>query len=149
MHLFVYGTLQRGHGLNDFLTRQGGKFVGMAHTEDNFSMFRGGFKYGSHPAYPVVLANPAMGQIVGELYHLPENYNFHTIDQIEGAYDRTSVNVVAEDGNTYTAYMYIGKVQYWGQNNHKDRLAKPHEDGKIYWILPAPVKASRATETAT
>lgn len=129
--LFVYGTLQRGHRLNDVLEGLGAEFECQATTVKHYSMLYGGQQ--SPGMFPVVL-NPVNGSpaapIVGEVYRLPNDFDWEYLDRIEAAYDRT----VISENNNEPVYLYVGKPARW-QREH-DEFTSPHTDGNIYWMLP-------------
>lgn len=132
--LFVYGTLQRGHHLNHILLKQGAIFETQAITVKKFSMIFGGWTSRDQIGmYPVVLEqvgrSPA-APIVGEVYKLPDNFDWTYLDRVEGAYDRTMISFSGEP-----VYMYVGKKSHW-VGGCRMTWTQPHSDGNIYWLLP-------------
>ena len=96
IRLFVYGTLMRGFGLNNYL--QNFKCLGR-YALSGFQMWSNGF-------YPMIKRHDALS-IVGELYECDlevwEKMK-RCLDDIEGAYNREVVKINGED-----AFIYVWK----------------------------------------
>jgi gamma-glutamylcyclotransferase (GGCT)/AIG2-like uncharacterized protein YtfP len=145
--LFVYGTLQRGHRLNRVLGDAGAVFETKATTVQNYSMLFGGQDPSGIGMYPVVM-DPVKGSpaapIVGEVYKMPDGFNWDRLDAIEGAYDRRVISVSGE-----LVYLYVGKKSRWlGSGGQRLAWTKPHSDGNIYWVLPEVNQAAAAAAAA-
>ncbi len=105
-HLFVYGTLMRGHSLHKFLAKKGqAEFVGKARIRGRLYRLRRG-------RYPgAVLAGRAHGFVHGELYRINDPPSaLKLIDRIEGCdeglFRRRRVDVWA-NGSKIRAWTYF------------------------------------------
>lgn len=118
--IFVYGTLKRGYGLNRILTEKGAKFIAEGRTVDKFTMLAAG--------YPVVVRQPALARVAGEIWSVPETL-LPDLDRIEGGYNRERVRVIG-GGHVHIVDMYIGKPSEW----HVRMMRHvPGADGLLNW----------------
>lgn len=103
--LFVYGTLQSGGRLNDFLVRVGGKLCGSARILSKDFVMR---DLGHYPALQKV--EPGSGKyILGELWLVPIE-SIAEIDKVEAYpkfYNRTEVTVWSDETSFEAITYYI------------------------------------------
>jgi gamma-glutamylcyclotransferase (GGCT)/AIG2-like uncharacterized protein YtfP len=84
--LFVYGSLKRGFRLHRHL--QPGRFLGAAHTEPGYALYRLDW-------YPGMVAEPGSGVVTGELYEIPEAL-LPFLDEVESVphlYQRAQIEI--------------------------------------------------------
>ena len=98
-HIFVYGTLKRGHGNHHLL--ETATFLGVAVTAPEFTMLRlGGF--------PGIVRSGET-EIKGELYEV-DDATLRRLDRLEGHpsfYERQSLTVTMTDGSVLEVESYI------------------------------------------
>jgi len=99
--LFVYGTLRKGYGNHRFLNDERVRFLGRGETAEKYAMYCVGI--------PFVTKEKQVSKIKGEVYEVPEDV-LSRIDSLEGhpyAYRRELTEVVLEDGQKLTAWIYF------------------------------------------
>jgi gamma-glutamylaminecyclotransferase len=101
MHVFVYGTLKRGHARHRFLVGQ--TFVATAVTQPLYRMFNVG-------EYPALVRHHEGRSIQGELWTVSEAC-LSTLDRVEacdlGLYARERVELLPPcDGLSAVTYLY-------------------------------------------
>lgn len=99
--IFVYGTLRKGEGLNEYMGNF--KYLGVTKI-DGFEIYSNGY-------FPMIIRGN--GEVVGEVYEIENGQNdISMLDRIECAYIRTKVNVVlnGEDVEVET-YIYKDNIQ--------------------------------------
>lgn len=106
--VFVYGTLQSGHG-NNRLFGESSKCLGEAVTKTEFLLTNVGFPY-MIPERE--LQNPDLSAPVqGELWLVTEQSVLDDLDRLEGVdfghYRHETVDVLLKKGGTYTATCYV------------------------------------------
>lgn len=104
--VFVYGTLKRGDCRHRFLA--GGKFLGLATTSAGYRLFHLG-------EYPAMVADPAGGQIEGEVFEVSDAI-LRLLDEVEGVADalyvRKTVPLLDRFADAVVeAYLYEGDVR--------------------------------------
>ncbi len=103
MKLFVYGTLQRGHGNNRLL--RGADFVGEGVTKESFVLFNAGFPKAVPSEYaPGRKTLP----VKGEVWEINEDH-LMWCDRLEGhpTWYRREQQPVWVNGTFMTPFMYV------------------------------------------
>lgn len=101
-HVFVYGTLKHGHGLNQVLVAGGARFVGCGYVDDVRL-----YSWGLCPAAYREEGSRAWG----EVYEINAAL-LGRLDRIETSYERERMPVVIIEGagdlSPVTAWIYMG-----------------------------------------
>ncbi len=126
MFVFVYGTLKQGYGNHRLLANS--RFVSFGHTKGQFKMYNTGF--------PVVLAEPKEGRVVGEVYEIDPDRTLPGLDRLESnghMYTRHETDVELLDGSVVSAWMYVGEPGFW--HDAVDKLDAVEKDfrGEFCW----------------
>jgi len=104
-HVFVYGTLKRGHGNHKLL--RAATFMGTTRTKGRYALGDIGFPYAfPETVIPSHLHSRLCHPVVGECYMLHSPSTLETLDHLEGYpthYDRTVVELL----NLQQAWMYV------------------------------------------
>ena len=106
----VYGTLKQGHGNHAFyiapaLKDGRAKFLGKGKTEKKYAMYCAGI--------PFVVDDKEVSHIDVEVYEIFDKSVMDAIDSLEGhpyCYERRKVNVILENGEKVSAWMYFYKM---------------------------------------
>ena len=98
--IFVYGTLRKGFGLNNYMDNF--KYLGVGKLK-GFDMFSNGY-------FPMIVKGA--GEVVGEVYEIKNGINeIGVLDKIESAYTRIKVRVKLNGVLTdVEVYVYNGDV---------------------------------------
>lgn len=113
-HVFIatYGSLRRDMENFRVNSSGGGKFVGKGQTVNNYDLFRFGGGY-----FPSVSLKHSESDkpVVVDVFIAPESGLHGAYDCLEGYphfYDRTPVDILMDNGDTLTAWIYhIDEVQ--------------------------------------
>jgi gamma-glutamylcyclotransferase (GGCT)/AIG2-like uncharacterized protein YtfP len=100
--IFVYGTLQRGHGNHRLIQDQ--EFVNTATTNDKYILTANGI--------PFVGKSQQVCQVKGELFRLDSVETMSTVDALESHplwYRREIIKVTDADGNEQEAWIYFNE----------------------------------------
>ena len=107
--IFVYGTLRKGFGLNNYMDNF--KYLGVGKLK-GFDMFSNGY-------FPMIIkgSGEVVGEVVGEVYEIENGINeIGVLDKIESAYTRTKVRVKLNGVLTdVEVYVYNGDVTSFTQ----------------------------------
>ena len=100
--VFVYGTLKRGHGRNNFMRPQGSQFLGETKTLPLYTMHNLG-------SFPAIVAQGTTA-ISGEVYEVDEK-TLDILDQIEGNPNFYRRELIHTDfGEAWAYFLPAGRV---------------------------------------
>lgn len=119
MYVFVYGTLQHGHGLNQILLAGDAKYIGGGYVDDVRL-----YSWGMCPA-----AYRGQGSRAwGEVYEVNAAL-LKRLDAIEASYERERMPVVITEGlvnlSPVTAWIYMGIINPVGGHWITDGVFRP------------------------
>lgn len=106
-HVFVYGTLKRGHGNHRVMQMAGGELVGTAMTVERFPLVVEGLPY--------LLDRSGSGhRVIGEIYRVPDSEGWYQLDRLEGhpRFYRRRAIACEVDGVFMSAWAYFLQGDY-------------------------------------